>query len=139
VGEAIVYDNGLNADENSTAITALSGGSIVIHEVKSTRPESVRTPQQIAPNVLAATANKLTLQAFPNPAITHFNLKLESNNTRDAITVRVFNQLGQVVDVKRNLFSGQVIQVGAAYKQGTYFVEVVQGEQKQSLQLVKSN
>jgi hypothetical protein len=44
-----------------------------------------------------------------------------------------------VVDVKRNLFSGQVVQVGAGYKQGTYFVEVIQGEQKQNLQVVKTN
>ena len=84
-------------------------------------------------------ANKLTLKAYPNPAISQFNISLESNNTRDAITLKVYNQLGQVVDVKRNLFSGQVVQVGAAYKQGTYFIEVTQGEQKQNLQVVKSN
>jgi hypothetical protein len=64
---------------------------------------------------------------------------VESNNTRDAITITVFNQLGQIVDLKRNVFSGQVLQIGSGYKQGTYFVEVTQGAQKQNLQLVKTN
>jgi len=41
--------------------------------------------------------------------------------------------------VKNNLFSGQTIQVGAAYKQGAYFVEVIQGEQRERLQVVKTN
>ncbi|NTS43678.1 T9SS type A sorting domain-containing protein, partial [Flavisolibacter sp. BT320] len=135
---AIVYDNGLGADENSIPPTALGGGSIVIHEVKGGKTQKTEETQMVVSPQLTL-ANKLTLKAYPNPAVSHFNISLESNNTRDAITLKVYNQLGQVVDVKRNLFSGQVVQVGGAYKQGTYFLEVTQGEQKQNLQVVKSN
>jgi hypothetical protein len=88
---------------------------------------------------VAAAAEKLSVKAFPNPAISHFNLNLTSNNTREAITLKVFNQLGQLMDVKRNLSPGQTIQVGAAYKQGTYLVEVTQGTQRGQLQVVKAN
>ena len=136
-GGGVVYDNQLGADENMEATTILGGGSIVIHQVKG-KTQKAEEAQMVATPQLTL-ANKLSLKAYPNPAVSHFNISLESNNTRDAITLKVYNQLGQVVDVKRNLFSGQVVQVGGAYKQGTYFLEVTQGEQKQNLQVVKSN
>ncbi|RYE16178.1 MAG: T9SS type A sorting domain-containing protein [Sphingobacteriales bacterium] len=138
-GLTTIYDNQLGTADNAELgiNTVLGGGSVVIHEVKG-KTQKIEEAQMVATPQLTM-ANKLTLKAYPNPAITQFNISLESNNTRDAITLKVYNQLGQVVDVKRNLFSGQVVQVGAAYKQGTYFIEVTQGEQKQTMQVVKSN
>ncbi|MBB1287396.1 T9SS type A sorting domain-containing protein, partial [Flavisolibacter sp. BT320] len=137
-GGAVVYDNQYGSEDGAVPTTALGGGSIVIHEIKSGKTQSAQDVQ-VAVNPALTLASKLTISAYPNPAVSQFNIRLESNNTREAITLKVFNQLGQVVDVKRNLFSGQVVQVGAAYKQGAYFVEVTQGEQKQNLQLVKTN
>ncbi|RYG95402.1 HYR domain-containing protein, partial [archaeon] len=83
--------------------------------------------------------DKLTISAMPNPAVTHFTLKLTSNNKQEPIAIKVYNTLGQLMDVRRNLFAGQSIQIGAAYKHGSYFVEATQGTQRQQLQLVKSN
>ncbi|HEV7331858.1 MAG TPA: T9SS type A sorting domain-containing protein, partial [Flavisolibacter sp.] len=138
VNEELLYDNNVTAlvgEEYNTG-TQIGGGSIVIHQPAGKKSEAAIASAQVASiNV----AQRLTLKAYPNPAVSQFNISLESNNTRDAITLKVYNQLGQVVDVKRNLFSGQVVQVGAAYKQGTYFIEVTQGEQKQNLQVVKTN
>ncbi|HEU4902630.1 MAG TPA: T9SS type A sorting domain-containing protein, partial [Flavisolibacter sp.] len=133
----VVYDNALGKDDNDfTSLTALGGGSIVIHEVKSTKPAAFVSRDQ---QVDATSVSKLGLQAYPNPAISQFTIKVTGNNTRDAITMIVYNQMGQVVDVKRNLTSGQTIQVGAAYTQGTYFVEVIQGDKRERLQVVKTN
>lgn len=120
-----------------TVKQTIAKGNIVVHDGSGTSVDPSLTSVKDVNSISLVTG--LALKAFPNPATLHFNLKVESNNVKDAITLKVFNQLGQVVDVKRNLFSGQVIQVGAAYKQGTYFVEVTQGEQKQNLQLVKTN
>ncbi|MBB1283471.1 T9SS type A sorting domain-containing protein, partial [Flavisolibacter sp. BT320] len=119
----------------------ISGGNIQVSGTTSVQASSspMTRSHGNAEQLSAILASKLTARVYPNPAISQFNISLESNNTRDAITLKVYNQLGQVVDVKRNLFSGQVVQVGAAYKQGTYFVEVTQGTQKQNLQLVKTN
>jgi hypothetical protein len=138
----LVFTNDMLANGNS-ALTTLGGGKLNVRNASTTistttvsAPIATRTAEMTEQMIVP---NKLTASAFPNPAITHFNIKLTSNNTRDAITLRVFNQLGQIVDVKRGLTSGQVIQVGSGYKQGTYYVEVMQGEQKQSLQVVKTN
>lgn len=138
----LVYDNQVEgtAGDNADPTTVIAGGSIVIHVPKSGSTTSLIAQESVVtqtePRLLA---DRLNAAVYPNPALSQFNIKLTSNNTRDAITLRVYNQLGQVMDVKRNLFSGQVIQVGAAYKQGTYFIEVTQGEQKQNIQLVKTN
>jgi hypothetical protein len=107
----------------------------------SLAPSTITAPVTImtAPVISEKTEDMLLVTAYPNPAITHFNIKVSSSNRRDAITVIVYNQMGQVVDVKRGLLAGQVFQVGSAYKQGTYFVEMIQGSKKQRLQMVKTN
>jgi peptide deformylase len=84
-------------------------------------------------------APELSLQAYPNPAITHFNVRVLSPDREKAITVIVYDQLGKMLDVKRELRSGQVIQVGAGYTQGTYFIEMIQGTNRKRLQVVKTN
>lgn len=138
----LVYDNQVEGTtgDNADPTTVIAGGSVVIHVPKSGSTTSLIAQEKVVTQTESGLqVHRLNAAVYPNPALSQFNLKLTSNNTRDAITLRVYNQLGQVVDVKRNLFSGQVIQVGAAYKQGTYFVEVVQGEQKQRLLVVKTN
>ena len=122
----------------------LGGGNIQVQGATS-QPYTATITPVVQTRIAAADqkpmiiADKLSVQAYPNPAVSQFTIKLTSNNTRDAISLRVYNQLGQVMDVKNNLFSGQTIQVGANYKQGAYFVEVIQGEQRERLQVVKTN
>ncbi|WP_240409902.1 MBG domain-containing protein [Flavisolibacter nicotianae] len=133
----IVYDNQLtNTDNNADPITVLGGGSIVIHQANSAKPVA---PTVRATQVDLTPVSKLGLQAYPNPAISQFTVKLTGTNTTDAITMIVYNQMGQVLEVKRNLVSGQTVQIGASYKQGTYFVEVIQGDKRERLQVVKTN
>jgi peptide deformylase len=88
---------------------------------------------------LTEVAPEISLQAYPNPAVTQFAVKVTSPNRQEAITVIVYDQLGKVLHVKRELRSGQVIQVGAGYTQGTYFIEMIQGSNRKRLQVVKTN
>jgi hypothetical protein len=84
-------------------------------------------------------APEIGLQVYPNPAITQFTVKVTSTDRQQPITVIIYDQLGKVLDVKRELRSGQVIQVGANYTQGAYFIEMIQGSNRKRLQVVKSN
>jgi hypothetical protein len=85
------------------------------------------------------TTEELTATAYPNPSQSHFNLKLAGNNTTDAITVRVIDLNGRLVEVRNNIAAGQTIQLGNSYTSGTYFVEVLQRSNRKQLKLVKMN
>jgi hypothetical protein len=73
----------------------------------------------------------------PNPTQNYSNIKLESSNTREPIVVRVTDQFGRTIEVKKGLSAGQTIQLGAGYKVGMYFVELIQGEERRQVKLIK--
>jgi len=44
---------------------------------------------------------------------------------------------GRVIDVKRSLFSNQVLKLGDGYAPGVYIVELVDGKRKTNVKIVK--
>lgn len=78
---------------------------------------------------------ELLVSVLPNPSASHFNLVLQSKNQK-AITLRVLDALGRVVETRSNLGAG-TIQLGSYYKAGVYQVEVMQGNERVAVSLVK--
>jgi N-acetylneuraminic acid mutarotase len=79
--------------------------------------------------------NGLSVHALPNPTSKYFTLNVRSNS-KESITVRVVNITGQVIE-SRTVASNITLQVGSDYKPGSYFVQVVQGNDRKTLHLVK--
>ena len=139
-----VYDNQVasadNADLTSSG-TSLGGGSVIIHDNakgNSAASTSSRTLDVARPTTPMVREDKLTVSAFPNPSFSQFNLKLTSSNSTDAITVRVVDLMGRLIEVRQNLFAGETVQLGQAYSSGTYFVDVIQGNNRKQLKLIKT-
>ena len=80
---------------------------------------------------------KFDVKAFPNPSQSEFTLKIESDNQKDAISLRVMDMLGRTVQTFTNLTAGQTLQIGGNYKIGIYFVDVMQGDQHKQIKLIK--
>jgi hypothetical protein len=78
------------------------------------------------------------LISYPNPTSSQFNIKLESANLKDAISITVYSINGKVVEKKQNLTAGQIIQLGASYRLGVYILEMIQGNLRKELKLVKT-
>ena len=98
------------------------------------------TVQQAAPKpqqVDVMETGKFNLTAFPNPSASYFNVKLESSNATEKITLRVVDLQGRVVRLMQNLTAGQTVQLGNEYRPGVYFVEMIQGTNRKQLQLIK--
>jgi hypothetical protein len=93
--------------------------------------EQALAPQQMRVEKFSATA-------FPNPTISQFNLKLTSDNSIDPITVRVIHEMGKVVEMRSKLTPGQTIQLGGAYRPGTYFVQIIQGKAMRQIKVIKT-
>ena len=78
----------------------------------------------------------LNVLVAPNPSVSVFTLNIRT--TGDAsINLRVFDVAGRLVEFKSGIGSNSTVQVGAGLKAGIYFVEVVQGELKQRIKLIK--
>ena len=126
-----VYDNNVGLDENATPTTLLGGGSIVIHSGKSTvavRPVPEITITESHPN--------LTVKAYPTITSNYFNLVIESDK-QEKIKARVTDLNGRTVEML-NAVKGQVNRFGQGYINGMYFVEVIQGNERKVIKLVKS-
>lgn len=79
--------------------------------------------------------NNLQLKAHPNPTEGRFVLSVSGNNNKQAIlTIR--SVTGKVMEQVR-VQGNQVVQVGASYKTGVYVAELVQGNQRTTIKLVK--
>ncbi len=83
--------------------------------------------------------SSLAITAYPNPSSSQFSVTLTSLDEKSEISVSVYDQMGRMVDVRKGLFSGQVVKLGTSYKTGTYFIQMVQGLDRKSIQVVKVN
>jgi hypothetical protein len=86
----------------------------------------------------ATTADKLEVRAIPNPANNYFSLFINSND-ESPVLVRVLNIFGQVAEKYEKINPAGHIRIGQSLATGTYFVEVVQGGQKQVMKIIKIN
>jgi len=80
-------------------------------------------------------ATVMTAEAYPNPSESFFTLMIHSNSKADA-TVTVFDVLGHVV-VQLHGPIDTPIHFGNQLGHGMYYVEVVQGNQRKLLKVIK--
>jgi hypothetical protein len=81
--------------------------------------------------------SKLAVKVLGNPSRSYFNLQIGSVTNKN-VRITVYDNLGRLVETKSQ--SGdQIIKLGSSYKPGSYVVEIVQGTQKQTLRLLKTN
>lgn len=78
----------------------------------------------------------LSVAAQPNPSISNFTLHIKSNS-KEAVTLRLTDIQGRVVETIENAPASGNIQLGKKLAPGVYFVEVRQGIQQKILKLVK--
>lgn len=83
------------------------------------------------------TAPQLQVKVLPNPSTTYFTLVTGSNNSKEKISLRVINQLGAVVETRNNIAPNGNLQLGHNYRDGIYIVELIQGQQRAQVKLVK--
>jgi uncharacterized repeat protein (TIGR03803 family) len=117
--------------KSTGTVTILDGVSLnsTIVTTSNAHQQFVNEEQQIAPQFI--------LNASPNPSSSQFILKIESDNTKEILKLRVVDVLGKVIEVKNNVFVGQTLQIGSNYRPGVYFAELTQGNNKKQLKLIK--
>jgi hypothetical protein len=80
---------------------------------------------------------RLDATAMPNPTTTWFNLQIKGGDGTPAI-VTVTNVFGQAIENHQKITPGTVLRLGQSWVAGTYFVEVIQGDQRKVIKIIKA-
>jgi hypothetical protein len=127
-GKHIIW-NSYNCAPPSAPVTALTSNN-----------NKVSITEEVAASGKLQAANKseeeLKVTVMPNPSSTYFTLKLESKYDAP-VTLRVVDAAGRVVESRAKLGSNSTIQVGHNFHAGNYFAELVQGNRRKTIQLIK--
>jgi hypothetical protein len=137
-GNELLYSSYYSGGQ--TMERTIEGGNLVAKSNASfggttaARVNTSTTPQAVD---IIPTATYFDIKATPNPTTSRFNVKLESPNTKDPMTLKVIDLSGKVIEVRNNLVAGQTLQLGNNYRPGMYFVELIQGDKRRIVKLVK--
>jgi uncharacterized delta-60 repeat protein len=99
-------------------------------------PASTTTTSAQQAKVAVGENSTVEVNAFPNPTQQSFTLQLKGS-TNKPVQVRVLDATGKLVEVKQNMASNTPLSLGAAYKAGVYYAEVIQGNTRKVVKLVK--
>jgi hypothetical protein len=85
------------------------------------------------------TVPSLDIQVQNNPSTggSAFRLQLRSNDRSTPIALKVTDMSGRPVEAKQGLPVGSTVELGRNYVQGMYMVEIVQGDQRKTVKLMK--
>jgi hypothetical protein len=131
-----------------------NGGTNYTGNYSSTRTISCgcgnnRSNEDAAETDIASTAeNALEIVAMPNPSNSYFNLAIKSNDARPT-TVRITDLSGRGIAIyqhleltgNKNYGSGinNTLRIGDTWANGVYFAEVIQGNDRKVIKLIKAN
>jgi hypothetical protein len=104
----------------------------------TTSTQTASTQQAVTMNtVMEETDTRFGLTAFPNPTQNQFKVHVESSNRNDKIMLRVYDAYGRTVRLIRDAMAGQTITLGNEYRPGIYYIEMIQGKNRQQVKLLK--
>ena len=75
------------------------------------------------------------MTVMPNPSAKNFTLNITGDATAPVI-LRVIDVSGRVVE-RKTLIANQSIKIGDNYRPGMYFGEIIQGNERKIIKLVK--
>jgi hypothetical protein len=79
---------------------------------------------------------ELKVTVMPNPTNHFFTLKLESKY-ETPVNLRVMDEAGRVIDAKSKIGANSTIQIGHNYNSGIYYAELIQGNRRKVVQMIK--
>jgi hypothetical protein len=86
--------------------------------------------------VKEAPALTLEVNVFPNPSTHVFNVQAKSTDMKTRVVLKVMDNLGRVME-SHNMMPGETQPVGTRLKAGSYFIEVMQGNERVTKRVIK--
>jgi len=128
----VVYCNG---NEVSTSLSYYNTGTLIQNIGGASGTEGATINFRLLSNV--EMVGNSPMIAFPNPFGEGFKLKSDLNST-DVVTLKVYDMLGKVIEQRQVIASELSKQeLGTSYQSGLYNVIVEQGNQQQTIRVIK--
>ena len=89
-----------------------------------------------AGSVVQAEVAGFKIDILPNPSENYFSLVVNTGDN-SPITVRVMDILGRVVEVRNNISVNENYKFGNNLKSGAYLAEIIQGQNRKVIRLIK--
>jgi hypothetical protein len=137
-GGGIWFSNSWDGVKSSQKLIVPGSGNISVKPCTTTN-SAITQLGGVEKNVVQekVVATKFNMKAFPNPTTNQFNIQLESDNVKERINLSVFDLSGRTVELLWNINVGQTLQIGSKYRPGMYIVEMIQGNNRKQLKLLK--
>jgi hypothetical protein len=132
-------DEGSGRIYTITITSVDAGGNIATQTVTVTVPHDrapVTSASETREKVIMATENRIKIKVAPNPAKDRFAISIQTDS-REPIALKIIDVSGRVIETRRGIAANATIYLGNEYNSGTYYLEVIQGSNKRSVQLVK--
>jgi hypothetical protein len=110
------------------------GGNIQISGSNISTPAIRKSNDQL---ITSATKSFFDLRVLGNPTENHFGLQPISSDKLGRMVIRITDANGRVIEQFDQLKDGQTLLIGDAYRQGIYFAELLQGNQRKVVRLMK--
>jgi hypothetical protein len=81
---------------------------------------------------------RLIVNILPNPSTNNFTIMISSND-ENPVRVKVTDMFGRVIETHDKVTSAGMLKLGQNWASGVYFAEVVQGEQRKLIKMIKTN
>ena len=75
---------------------------------------------------------------MPNPSNTIFNLAINGSN-KTPVHIRVTDISGRIIEQYDKVSANTSVKLGQKLSAGSYYVEVMQGDQRKFLKIIKTN
>jgi hypothetical protein len=121
--------------------SALQGNCATGMTSRGNREIVVITPNSVRDRIeekMNPVNQKLDVTAMPNPSTSYFTVVIKGDSRQNA-TIRIVDVTGRIVEQYQNMKPNSVLKVGDNWKAGMYIVEVIQGQERQVVKLIKAN
>jgi hypothetical protein len=82
-------------------------------------------------------AGDINVTVAPIPTYHEFTVSLPQTESTERVRIRIFDQVGRLVEARDNLLTGSRITLGGNYPKGYYTLEAVQGRRRKLVKLIK--
>jgi Domain of unknown function (DUF4082)/Bacterial Ig-like domain/Concanavalin A-like lectin/glucanases superfamily/Bacterial Ig domain len=112
---------------------SLGGARLVNNPSKLPATEAAKTT-----GTEATAIQPFDVQISPNPTSSFFKL-IALSDDKTPVTVRVTDITGRVMETYEKVAPNSLLKMGQTWTTGTYFAEVIQGEQRKVIKIIKVN
>jgi hypothetical protein len=115
----------------------LSGGNIQISGSNVSTIAVRQAGEQTIRSVQSKNTQFFDLKVYANPTSNSFGLQPMSSDKHTRMLLRITDVSGRVIAIYDQLKDSQNLIIGDAFDKGVYFAELIQGDQRKVIRLLK--